>query len=140
MRSILEDDWRPKVTRIDDPIADDYWYYVTPRGKERIVRLTVGRPVPWPRARAWYCPVKIQGYTRGIDVAFGSGPVDALMNAMVRVRKFFFQVLPAPQAKPRPTPRKRSRAAAARRKNVPGTAEPRATKKPNKGHRKPRAR
>jgi hypothetical protein len=97
-----DDDWRPKLRRIEDPIAEDCWEYVTPEGKPRISRLQVGRPVHFPERRLWYCPVLIVGYTQPrIRPIFGMGPVDALMNAMSFVRRFFeenFEVLPG--AKP----------------------------------------
>ncbi len=64
-RSMPQDDnWRPKLSRIDDPIADDCWEYVTPKGQRRISRLTVGRPVHYPEQRLWYCPVLIEGHTQ----------------------------------------------------------------------------
>jgi hypothetical protein len=120
--------WRPKLSRIDDPIAEDHWEYVTPDGEQRISELVVGRPVHYPEERLWYCPVLIEGYTRPrIKPIFGSGPVDSLMNAMTFVRRFFeanSEVLPgvkprrskrapstragkpqSPQAKPRRPPR-----------------------------------
>ncbi len=97
--------WRPKVTSIDDPIAEDHWEYVTPEGERRTSKLMVGRPVHHPEERLWYCAVLIDGYTRPrIKPIFGSGPVDALMNAMTFVRRFFeenSEVLPG--AKPRKT-------------------------------------
>src|SRR4051794_15947666 len=86
----LDDNWRPKLSRIDDPIADDCWEHVTPKGRQRISRLTVGRPVHYPEQQLWYCPVMIEGYTRPrVKPIFGLGPVDSLMNAMTFVRKFF---------------------------------------------------
>jgi hypothetical protein len=104
------EDWRPKLTRIDDPIADDHWEYVTPKGQQRISRLTVGRPVHYPQERVWYCPVFIEGYTTPrIKPIFGSGPVDSLMNAMSFVRGFFeenSEVLPG--VKPKGANRTRS--------------------------------
>ena len=111
-----DDDWRPKLTHIDDPIADDFWEYLTPQGKRRTSRLTVGRPIHHPDARAWYCPILIEGYSLGIDAVFGQGPVDALMNAMAVVRTFFeqnFSVVPG--AKPK-TPRRKSAVTAPLRK------------------------
>lgn len=85
-----DEQWRPKLTRIEDPIADDHWEYTTPEGQQRIARLTVGRPVPYARERLWYCPVLIEGYSQPrVKPIFGSGPVDSLMNAMTFVRTFF---------------------------------------------------
>jgi hypothetical protein len=83
-----DDDWRPKLTRIEDPIVDDYWRYITPKGERRISRLTVGRPVHFPQERCWYSPVMIEGYLTKVTPIFGEGPVDSLMNAMTLVKKF----------------------------------------------------
>jgi hypothetical protein len=122
-----DEDWRPKLRRIDDPIAEDCWEYITPSGKQRISRLMVGRPVHYPERRLWYCPVLIEGYTRPrIRPIFGMGPVDSLMNAMTFVRTFFeenFEVLPGVKT----TGSRRSRAAShgkrstLRRRNRPTT-------------------
>ena len=114
---MLDDDWRPKLTRIEHPIADDYWQYVTVQGVRRISRLTIGKPAPWPKARAWYCPVMIEGYTTpAILPIFGSGPVDALMNGMNFVRRFFEEnSLVVPRAKPKGSKRKHARSRAASR-------------------------
>src|SRR6185503_6118169 len=40
LRSMSQKDenWRPKLRRIEDPIAEDYWEYITPSGKQRISR------------------------------------------------------------------------------------------------------
>jgi hypothetical protein len=92
-----DENWRPKLRRIENPIAEDCWEYVTPKGQKRISRLAVGRPVHYPEQRLWYCPVMIEGYTKPrIKPIFGMGPVDSLMNAMTYVRRFFeknFEVL-----------------------------------------------
>src|SRR5437868_6480346 len=83
-----DDDWRPRLARIDTPIADDYWRYTTPQGKRRISRVTVGKPVHFPQERCWYSPVLIEGYLPRVTPVFGEGPVDSLMNAMALVKKF----------------------------------------------------
>jgi hypothetical protein len=105
-----DESWRPKLSRIAAPIAEDYWEYVTPKGQQRISRLMVGRPVHYPEQRLWYCPVLIEGYSKPrIKPIFGMGPVDALMNAMTFVRRFFeenSEVLPG--AKPKGSRRTRS--------------------------------
>lgn len=90
-RSVPQDEaWRPKLSRIEDPIAEDRWEYVTPKGQKRLSRLIVGRPVHYPEQQLWYCPVLIEGYTKPrIKPIFGMGPVDSLMNAMTFVRGFF---------------------------------------------------
>ncbi|KFE71384.1 hypothetical protein DB31_3514 [Hyalangium minutum] len=111
--------WRPKLSRIEDPIAEDCWEYVTPKGQKRFSRLMVGRPVHYPEHQLWYCPVLIEGYTQPrIKPIFGMGPVDSLMNAMTFVRTFFeenSEVLPG--AKPAGT--QRSRPAASRKRSTP---------------------
>lgn len=84
-------DWRPRLTTIDDPIAEDHWSYATKDGETKVSRIVVGRPQPLPGEadRAWYCPLSIEGYLPGIKCVMGVGPVDALMNAMTLVRRFF---------------------------------------------------
>ena len=83
-----EDDWRPKLTVVEAPIADDYWRYTTPEGKRRISRVTVGQPVHFPQERCWYVPVMIEGYLTKVTPIIGQGPVDALMNAMMFIKRF----------------------------------------------------
>jgi hypothetical protein len=85
---VPEDDWRPKLTAIEAPIADDHWRYTTPEGKRRTSRLTVGLPVHFPQERCWYVPIMIEGYLAKVTPIFGQGPVDALMNAMVFIKRF----------------------------------------------------
>lgn len=89
--SVSNQDWRPRLTTIDDPIADDRWSLTTQEGETRVSRIVVGRPQPLPGEadRAWYCPLSIEGYLPGIKCVMGVGPVDALMNAMTLVRRFF---------------------------------------------------
>jgi hypothetical protein len=100
-------DWRPKLTSIDDPIAEDYWSYRTEDGAKRTSRITIGRPTPLEDGHDWYCPMYFEHVTPGIDYAFGVGPVDALMNAMYFVRRRFYEFDDVtPRAKPK-TPAKR---------------------------------
>jgi hypothetical protein len=95
------EDWRPKLSAIDDPIADDYWSYKTDDKKSWVSRVTIGRPVPLPDGTDWYCPYYFEHVTQGIDYAMGAGPVDALMNAMTFVRRRFFEFEEVtPRAKP----------------------------------------
>jgi len=84
-------DWRPHLTTIDEPIAEDHWSYMASDGSTRMSKILVGRPRPLPgeEDRAWYCPLFIEGYLPGIKCVMGVGPVDALMNAMTLVRRFF---------------------------------------------------
>ncbi|WP_225414211.1 hypothetical protein [Stigmatella hybrida] len=114
-------DWRPKLTAINDPIADDYWSYRTEDGAERISRVTIGRPALLADGTNWYCPMYFEHVTRGIDYAMGVGPVDALMNAMYFVRRRFYEFDDVtPQAKPT-TASKRPRA----KKSQPSSPKPR---------------
>ncbi|WP_257451379.1 hypothetical protein [Archangium lipolyticum] len=84
-------DWRPQLTTIEDPIAEDRWSYTASDGSTKVSRILVGRPQPLPgeEDRAWYCPLAIEGYLPGIKCVMGVGPVDALMNAMSLVRRLF---------------------------------------------------
>jgi hypothetical protein len=106
-------DWRPKLTSIDDPIADDHWSYRTEDGTKRTSRITIGRPALVEDGKTWYCPMYFEHVTQGIDYAFGVGPVDALMNAMYFVRRRFFEfddVIPRSKPKAatkRPPPAKK---------------------------------
>jgi hypothetical protein len=117
-----DENWRPKLSRIEEPFAEDYWEYVTPKGQKRISRLVVGRPVHYPEQRLWYCPVLIEGYTKPrVKPIFGMGPVDSLMNAMTFVRGFFeenFEVLPGikPASPRQPRPLNQGKRSTLRRK------------------------
>lgn len=125
-------DWRPKLTAIDDPIADDYWSYRTEDGAKRTSRVTVGRPALLADGTNWYCPMYFEHVTRGIDYAMGVGPVDALMNAMYFVRRRFYEFDDVtPRAKPA-TASKRPRAKksqASRRKKSEKAVSARRTSK-----------
>ena len=87
-----DDDWRPKLTKIEDPMAEDCWRYTTPQGKRRTSKLVVGRPVHFPQERCWYAPVMIEGYLPQVTPVFGEGPVDSLMNAMMLIKKFHDEI------------------------------------------------
>ena len=105
--------WRPRLTAITDPIAEDSWSYKAEDGTKRTSRITIGRPAQLEDGTHWYCPMYFEHVTRGIDYAFGVGPVDALMNAMYFVRRRFYEFDDVtPRAKPgstakRPQPTKR---------------------------------
>lgn len=120
-------DWRPKLSAIDDPIAEDHWHYMTEDGTWRTSRILIGRPVPLPDGKDWYCPYSFEHVTRGIDYAFGAGPVDALMNAMYFVRRRFYEFDEVtPRAKPPLA--KRPKAAPAKKrakKSAPASKRPR---------------
>jgi hypothetical protein len=116
-------DWRPKLTAINDPIADDYWSYRTEDGAKRTSRVTIGRPALLADGTNWYCPMYFEHVTQGIDYAMGVGPVDALMNAMYFVRRRFYEFDDVtPQAKPAKAS-KRPRA----EKSQPSRKKPRKT-------------
>ncbi|MFP2908215.1 hypothetical protein ACLESD_24815 [Pyxidicoccus sp. 3LFB2] len=84
-------DWRPRLSSIEDPIAEDYWHYMTEDGTRRTSRVIIGRPAPTKDGKDWYCPLSFEHVTKGIDYSFGVGPVDALMNAMYFVRRRFYE-------------------------------------------------
>ncbi len=115
-------DWRPKLTSIDDPIADDYWSYRTEDGAKRTSRVTIGRPAPLEDGKDWYCPMYFEHVTQGIDYAFGVGPVDALMNAMYFVRRRFYEFEDV-------TPRSKPKAASNKTRSPKKRASKRAAKK-----------
>ena len=78
---------------IDDPVAVDTWVYDV-NGIPQRTLIEVGRPVrrdPADPHSEWSCPLRIEGEFAGIRPVLGLGPVDALMNAMMLVRKFFEQ-------------------------------------------------
>ncbi len=83
--------WRPKLSSIDDPIAEDSWHYMTEDGTRRTSRILIGRPALTRDGKDWYVPFSFEHVTKGIDFAFGVGPVDALMNAMYFVRRRFYE-------------------------------------------------
>jgi hypothetical protein len=116
-------DWRPKLTSIDDPIADDYWSYRTEDGTKRTSRITIGRPALLEDGTHWYCPMYFEHVTPGIDCAFGVGPVDALMNAMYFVRRRFYEF---DEVTPRSKPRAASRRAAVTKRRASKKASRRA--------------
>lgn len=86
-----DEDWLPKLTTIDDPIADDYWSYENDYGVKRFSHVTIGRPVPIPGDPNgdWYCPIRIDPELPGIKCVVGVGSVDSLANAARIVREFF---------------------------------------------------
>lgn len=105
--------WRPKLSSIDDPIAEDSWHYMLEDGTQRTSRIIIGRPARTLDGKDWYCPFSFEHVTKGIDFAFGVGPVDALMNAMYFVRRRFYEFDEVePGAKP---PRAKPSAATSKR-------------------------
>ncbi|WP_225414297.1 hypothetical protein [Stigmatella hybrida] len=95
--------WLPQPTAINDPIADDLWSYENDEGVQRIVRVTIGRPLPIPGDPNgdWYCPVRIEQRTPEILCMVGVGPVDALANAARVVSEHFHELRKvSPRARP----------------------------------------
>lgn len=87
-----DDDWRPKLAKSEEPMAEDCWRYTTPQGKRRTSKIAVGRPVHFPQERCWYAPVMIEGYLPRVTPVFGEGPVDSLMNAMTLIKRFHDEI------------------------------------------------
>jgi hypothetical protein len=97
----------PKLTTIDDPIADDYWSYEDDDGIQHVARVTIGRPAPIPGDPNgdWYCPVVIGHRVPLTYSMVGVGPVDALVNAARVVRDHFHELRKvSPRARPPPSP------------------------------------
>jgi hypothetical protein len=93
----------PKLTTIDDPVADDLWSYEGDAGVQHVARVTIGRPAPIsgdPNGD-WYCPLRIEHRTPEILCMVGVGPVDALGNAMRVVSDHFHELRKVgPRARP----------------------------------------
>jgi hypothetical protein len=79
---------------VTDPIASDTWTVKDDKGRQRTVRVEIGRPQPVPDDpnRDWFCAVFIEGFTGHVTPAMGVGPIDSLMNAVTFVRTFVEQV------------------------------------------------
>jgi len=80
----------PKLQKIADPIAADWWGYTTPDGQQQLTRIVVGRPAPIPDDPNgdWYCPLVLTDFFPEVQCVGGVGPVDALANAMALVKVF----------------------------------------------------
>jgi hypothetical protein len=80
----------PELETIDDLVAEDWWAYETAQGEARVTRVAIGRPRTAPEAMGggWYCPIKIDDFTRKVVCLGGVGPVDALANAMGIAKAF----------------------------------------------------
>lgn len=79
----------PRIEKIEDPIAEDYWGYKKD-GREAVSHIMIGRPQPLPDEENgdWYCPVWIEGFAPMVLCLVGVGPVDALANAMGMIKQF----------------------------------------------------
>jgi len=96
----------PTLERIEDPIAEDWWGYTTPDGREQLTRIVIGRPAPIPDDPHgdWYCPLLLPEFFPEVQCIPGVGPVDALANAMALVKGFQDSVGGiTPRAMPPPT-------------------------------------
>jgi len=82
------ENWKPKIEKIVDPIAEDRWSIPGPNDTFKTIQVSVGRPVPLKDNTDWYCPVFIENYVENKAI-YGVGPVDALMNAMTLVKSYF---------------------------------------------------
>jgi hypothetical protein len=87
-------DWLPKLTSVDDPIAEDWWVYTASDGTPRTDHIRVGRPTQLENGTDWYCPLQMtpDGRSPRFIPILGVGPVDALLNAMNVVRKQYEDV------------------------------------------------
>jgi hypothetical protein len=124
--------WRPKLSSIDDPIAEDFWHYMTEDGTRRTSRIIIGRPALTLDGKDWYVPFSFEHVTKGIDFAFGVGPVDALMNAMYFVRRRFHEfdeVEPGAKPPPAEASTATSRGRAKKQATSSATSKPRAKKR-----------
>jgi hypothetical protein len=83
-----------RIDKTADIVAADERRYETPSGQTRVSRIEIERPLPAPDDPNgdWYCPVFVEHFTDRIVPAYGVGPVDALMNAMMLVRSFADQI------------------------------------------------
>ena len=83
-----------EIDDIRDVIARDTWTSTGRDGRTITREIIVGRPfqIPGDKNHDWVCPVLIEKFTPRIVPAYGVGPVDALMNAMVLVKAFFDKI------------------------------------------------
>ena len=103
--------WKPVVvTEVDDLIAEDWWELGS-GAKKRVVHIAVGRALPDPFGRDWYCPLLMEGFppglsqTLGRQAVYGVGPVDSTMNAFQLIARVFHEFRPSPAPRPRKPPR-----------------------------------
>jgi hypothetical protein len=82
------------IEKIEDAVAVDEWRYNKADGTSVVSRVEIGKPqrAPDDPNGDWYCPVFIEHFTDRIVPAYGVGPVDALMNALIPVRTFADQI------------------------------------------------
>lgn len=86
----MSSDWRPRLTAIEDCIAEDVWAFKD-GDRDRAVRVRVGRPFPLPDDPNgdWCCPVLVDELTNGVRCVYGVGPIDALINAAIFTKGLF---------------------------------------------------
>lgn len=80
-----------ELSSIDNPIAKEIWDYIDSSGNNKSSEVIIGAPVKVNESE-WYCPVLIENYTGKIVPAYGSGPVNSLMCAMILVKSFFDKI------------------------------------------------
>ena len=83
-----KNDWIPKLTKIDDPIAEAKLPFRRRNGSWGHLHTIVGRPRPTLDGKDYYCPIQMKGCFKGVMPVVGVGPVDSLMNAMAVVRRY----------------------------------------------------
>ncbi|HEY8751365.1 MAG TPA: hypothetical protein VIM11_25520 [Tepidisphaeraceae bacterium] len=79
----------PIFDSIADPIAVDRWE-CRRGGRTFTATIQIGRPVPVesdPNGD-WCCPVFVETFTGRIIPVMGVGPIDALLNATLFIRRF----------------------------------------------------
>ena len=97
-----EPSWKDEHTSVTDTIAEDWWQCISSTGTAFTVHIRVGRPRQVPGETDWYCPIQQEGADPnpdpswwsdarpgGMRFAMGSGPVDALSNAMTLLKSLY---------------------------------------------------
>lgn len=63
---------------------------VAERYPSRRFQVRVGHPIP--SGDDYACPLEVEGYFEGTKQIMGAAPLDALMNAMVLVKRYYSHV------------------------------------------------
>ena len=86
--------WKPIYKSLSDItiLIEDVWE-LEHAGGPRSARITIGRPSsfrdPGTGAELFACPFYVEGATDNIVTAVGEGPLNALMSAVVAIRRIF---------------------------------------------------
>ena len=84
--------WLPvKLGEVRDVIAESFWEYRL-NGRKAVSRVAIGHPHPDPSGQDWYCPVLIEGRTKGWTPIYGVFGLDALINAARYAHAFFHEM------------------------------------------------